>query len=69
MGESADGRPKAWYHLNTDTPHDGFRDYRGLGVPFVTSAVLQTLTPGFLFFSLIASHLLCSPFSVKWHAG
>lgn len=58
-------RPKAWYQLNTDTPHYGFRDYRGLDVPFLTqSAVLQTLTPLFLFisFPLIYSCLLCSPF-------
>lgn len=56
-------RPKAWYQLNTDTPHHGFRDYRGLDVPFLTqSAVLQTLTPLLLFisFPLIYSCLLCS---------
>lgn len=57
-------RPKAWYQLNTDTPHHGFRDYRGLDVPFLTqSAVLQALTPFFRFiFPLIYSCLLCSPF-------
>lgn len=58
-------RPKAWYQLNTDTPHHGFRDYRRLDVPFLTqSAVLQTLTPLFLFisFPLIYSCLFCSPF-------
>lgn len=57
-------RPKARYQLNTDTPHHGFRDYRGLDVPFLTqSAVLQTLTPILLFisFPLICSCLLCSP--------
>lgn len=58
-------RPKARYQLNTDTPHHGFRDYRGWAVPFLTqSAVLQTLTPLFLFiyFPLIYSCLLCSLF-------
>lgn len=58
-------RPKAWYQLNTDTPHHGFRDYRGLDVPFLTqSAVLPTLTPLSLFisFPLIYSCLLCGPF-------
>ena len=57
-------RPKAWYQLNTDTPHHGFRDYRGVDVPFLTqSAVLQGLTPLLLFisFPLIYSCLLCSP--------
>lgn len=64
--------PKAWYQLNTDTPQHGFRDYRGLDVPFMTqSAVLQTLTPLFLFY-FFSSHLLLSPLqslSVKWHKG
>lgn len=59
--------PKAWYQLNTDTPHHGFRDYRGLDVPFLTqSAVLPTLT------TLSLSHLPSSPLrslSLKWHRG
>lgn len=58
-------RPKAWSQFNSDTPHHGFRDYRGRDVPFLTqSAVLPTLTTlsFFIYFPLIYPCLFCGPF-------
>lgn len=65
MCKSTDRGPKLGINLTLTHHTRGFRDYRGLDVPFLTqSAVLQTLTPLFLFisFPLICSCLLCSLF-------